>query len=114
MKKAFFLILTSIIVYSGVPWAGDSPKVIEIKVKKFEYIPKEIHLKKGEPVTLRFETLDRKHGFKVPALGLEAAIKPGEPTVINFTPQKTGTFNFHCSLFCGSGHEGMGGVIYVE
>jgi heme/copper-type cytochrome/quinol oxidase subunit 2 len=27
---------------------------------------------------------------------------------------KSGTYEFHCDLFCGDGHEGMTGKIIVE
>ena len=114
MRKFIFMMLAILATLPNVLRAGDSPRVVEIKAKKFEYSPKEIHLKKGEPVILRLETLDRKHGFKVPELGLEAVVKPGETTDVNVLPEKVGVFHFHCSVFCGSGHEDMGGVIYVE
>jgi cytochrome c oxidase subunit 2 len=31
-----------------------------------------------------------------------------------FTPRKAGQFAFSCDVFCGSGHEGMDGVIVVD
>src|SRR5258708_37787735 len=114
MRIFIFVLLALLATLPNVLSAGDSPRIIEIKAKKFEYSPKEIHLKKGEPVILRFETLDRKHGFKVPNLGIEAIIKPGETTDVKILPEKVGVFKFHCHLFCGSGHEDMNGVIYVE
>ncbi len=113
MKKILFFALIALTVLPQDLKAVDA-KVIEVKVKKFEFTPNEIHLKKGEPVVLRFESLDRKHGFKVPSLGLEAVIKPGEKTEVKLTPDKVGVYEFHCHVFCGSGHEGMNGKIYVE
>ncbi|MDB5036985.1 MAG: heme/copper-type cytochrome/quinol oxidase, subunit 2 [Bacteriovoracaceae bacterium] len=92
----------------------NTPRVIEIQAKKFEFTPNEIHLKLGEPVVLRLKSLDRKHGFKVTELGVDAVIKPGAATDVALIPQKKGTFHFHCSVFCGSGHEGMTGVIIVD
>lgn len=103
-----------VLAFSGPVQAEGSPQIIEIQAKKFEYIPNEIHLKQGQPVILRLKTLDRKHGFKVPELNLEMVIKPGEVTEAKLTPQKAGRFPFHCSVFCGSGHENMTGVFVVE
>jgi cytochrome c oxidase subunit 2 len=103
-----------VVSFASDAWPAGEPKVISVKAKKFEYNPKEIHLKKGEPVVLEFTTEDRKHGFKVPELNLAAVIKPGETTRVPVTPDKVGRFEFHCSVFCGSGHEGMTGVIVVE
>jgi len=113
MKNILFFTLFALAVLPQRSNAADA-KVIEVKVKKFEFLPKDIHLKKGEPVILRFESLDRKHGFKVPSLGIEAVIKPGEKTEVKLMPDKVGSYEFHCHLFCGSGHEGMTGTIHVE
>ena len=110
MGKLIFILLTLLPNISR----GDDARIIEITVKRFAYAPSEIHLKKGEPVILRFNSLDRKHGFKVPGLNLEAVILPGAATEVRLVPEKTGVFNFHCHTFCGSGHEDMTGVIYVE
>lgn len=108
MKAIYLLLLITNFSF------GDAPKVIEIQAKKFEYIPNEIHLKRGELVVLRLRSLDRKHGFKVPELGLDAVVKAGETTDVPVNPAKSGSFGFHCSVFCGSGHESMTGVIIVE
>jgi len=101
-------------LFSTFAWSDSAPRTIQISAKRFEYTPSEIHLKVGEPVVLEFKTEDKKHGFKVPALGLVAVIKQGEVTRVPFTPTKTGRFEFHCSVFCGSGHESMTGAIIVE
>jgi cytochrome c oxidase subunit 2 len=111
---AFCLSVTLMSTFSWPDGAPASLKTIQITAKRFEYSPSEIHLKKGEPVILEFKTEDRKHGFKVPELGLVAVVVPGEVTRLPMTPDKTGRFEFHCHLFCGSGHEGMTGVIIVE
>jgi cytochrome c oxidase subunit II len=92
---------------------ADSEKVIKITAKRFEHNPKQIVLKKGEPVTLEFTSLDRPHGFNCPGLGIRTDILPGKVSTIHFTPDKTGTFPFHCDLFCGEGHENMTGEIIV-
>jgi cytochrome c oxidase subunit 2 len=98
-----------LMVLSAVP----SEQVIKVKAKKFEFSPSVIAVRLNVPVTLEFESLDRVHGFAVPDLKLEAEIKPGETTRVRFTPDKLGTFPFHCNRFCGSGHEDMNGQIVV-
>jgi cytochrome c oxidase subunit 2 len=40
-------------------------------------------------------------------------IRPGKVNTLRFTPDKAGTFPFHCDNFCGTGHEGMKGTITV-
>ena len=95
----------------SAPAGGE--RVIEIAVKKFEYIPPEVTLKKGEPVRLELTSLDRLHGFDLPDLGIRADVKPDETAVLHLVPQKTGQFVFHCDIFCGDGHEDLQGVITV-
>lgn len=95
-------------------FADAGPHIVTIEAKKFEYNPSEIHLKRGEAVILQLKSLDRKHGFKVSELGLDAVVKPGETTEVKLTPTTAGKFPFHCSVFCGSGHENMAGTIVVE
>jgi len=93
--------------------AAENERVIQITAKRFEYSPKEITLKKNVPVVLEFTTLDRLHGFNCPGLGIRVDIRPGKVSTLRFVPEKVGTFPFHCDNFCGSGHEGMKGMITV-
>ena len=95
---------------------NDAPiaeKVIKITAKKFEYSPSNIALKKGVPVTFELSSLDQLHGFNCPGLNIRSDISPEKTSTIHFTPEKTGTFDFHCDVFCGSGHEQMTGTITV-
>ncbi len=93
--------------------AAAPEQVIQIKAKKFEYIPNEITLKKGVPVVLELTSLDRLHGFNCPAFKIRGDVRPHQITKIAFTPDKVGTFEFHCDNFCGEGHEGMTGKFVV-
>src|SRR2546429_2094331 len=89
-------------------------RVIAVSAMKFEYLPATIKLKKGEPVILELSSLDRVHGFKVPELGLHAAVLPDTPVRVRVVPDKVGRFTFACDNFCGDGHEDMEGVIVVS
>ncbi len=93
--------------------AEPTERVIKITAKAFEYIPNEITLKKGEPVVLELTSLDLFHGFNITEMGLRADLPPGKTARVQLTPDKTGTFAFHCDNFCGTGHENMTGVINV-
>ena len=93
--------------------ADEAEQVIKITAKQYEYNPNTITVKKGAPVVLEFTSLDRLHGFNCPALGIRTDIAPGKVTTLRFVPGKTGTFPFHCDIFCGSGHNGMTGTIIV-
>jgi cytochrome c oxidase subunit II len=95
--------------------AGAQPeKVIQVTAERFKFTPDTIHLKAGEPVVLEITSLDRKHGFAVPDLGIDETIEAGKTTRVRIVPPKVATYDFHCSVFCGSGHEEMSGQIVVE
>jgi cytochrome c oxidase subunit II len=93
--------------------AAATEQVIHLTAKKFQYSPSEITVKKGQPVAIEIVSLDRKHGFLIPDFKIRTDVKPGGQNVVRFTPDEAGTFNFHCDLFCGSGHEGMEGTLVV-
>ena len=80
---------------------------------KFAFLPGEITLKQGMPVVLEFETTDVVMGFSAPDLKLRADIVPGQVTRLRLAPQRIGSFDFLCDIFCGDGHEGMSGRIHV-
>jgi cytochrome c oxidase subunit 2 len=71
-------------------------------------------LKRGEPVILELSSLDRTHGFKVPDLGIDAAVLPDTTVRVRVVPENAGRFAFLCDNFCGDGHEDMDGIIVVS
>ena len=93
--------------------AKPKPRVIEVVAKKFVFLPGEIHLKKGETVTLRFTAPEVTMGFNLADFNLRTDIVPGQVASVEFTPDKVGTFTFLCDVFCGSGHEDMSGTLIV-
>jgi cytochrome c oxidase subunit 2 len=93
--------------------AQPAEQVIKITAKKFDYTPSGITLKKGVPVILELTTSDILMGFNLPDLGIRTDIIPGQLARVRLVPQKTGSFPFHCDIFCGIGHEDMQGIITV-
>ncbi len=94
--------------------AAEEPRVIKVTAKKFEFSPAEIHLKRGEHVVLELTSLDRKHGFKLPELGIRTEVPAGGTTRVEVTADKPGRFPFACDVFCGDGHEDMTGILIVD
>ncbi len=110
---AFTLIIITAIAVAEE--SGQTQQIIKITAKKFEYNPNVITIKKGIPVIFDFTSLDRVHGFTVPDLGgVRLTIEPGKINRVTILAPKAGTYEFHCDLFCGEGHEGMTGKIIVE
>jgi cytochrome c oxidase subunit 2 len=89
-------------------------RVVHVVARKFSYSPDVIELQLGVPVVIELTSADRDHGFSVPELGLRIDVEPGKTARVRLVPQKTGTFDFHCDVFCGSGHEEMAGRIVVS
>lgn len=93
--------------------AQDAPRKIEVTAKRFEYSPSEITVKKGEPIILEIKSLDVAHGLRFRELNLNAKVDKGGSAELQFTPDKTGDFVGHCSVFCGSGHGSMTLTLHV-
>ncbi len=108
------LILLLFCMFSATMAADPEEQVIRMTARKFEYSPSRITLKKGIPAIMEITALDRVHGFSCPELEIRADLLPGKVARIQFTPQKTGTFAFHCDIFCGDGHEEMSGTITIR
>ncbi len=94
----------------------ETPGVHEIHVmlKKYEFNPGALRVRKGEQVRLIMVATDHDHGFKLDDFKIDQKIKKGTTVVVEFTADKTGTFQFHCSNVCGFGHRGMKGTLVVE
>jgi 3',5'-cyclic AMP phosphodiesterase CpdA len=84
-----------------------------ITAESWSYSPALVTLRRGVPAVLELKSTDRRHGFAVPELHLRADVRPGQVTRLAFTPEKLGSFPFHCDVFCGDGHESMGGRIEI-
>ncbi|HEX9276012.1 MAG TPA: cupredoxin domain-containing protein [Casimicrobiaceae bacterium] len=90
-----------------------SERVISILARKFAFDPKELTLKRNEPVILEFTSTDVNMGFRAPDLGVRTDIFPGRATRLRLVPDRLGSFEFRCDVFCGDGHEDMDGTIHV-
>lgn len=142
MKKAAFLLVSVTLALLCANLAGktqnpgspDSPHVIEMTAKTFEFTPNEIHVKMGERVQIKLRTLDRAHGLKLnlypngasedgnPGLIFDhpqddAKVEKKQDRVIEFVAARPGTYEFKCSVKCsmfGKGHDQMTGKLIVD
>jgi cytochrome c oxidase subunit 2 len=113
MKKRAFLctalagLLATTLASAVTAKAEASPRRIEVTAKRFSFVPGEITLKKGEPVVLVIKSTDVAHGIRFRDLNVEVNTRAGGSGQVQFTPQATGDFVGHCSVFCGVGHGSM-------
>lgn len=91
-----------------------SPSVVEVSAKRFEFNPKEVHLRAGEPVTIRLVASDHPHGLMVKELSLDLDADIDRPDSVTITPARAGTFHAICDHYCGSGHGNMRMTFIVE
>ncbi|MBG9791588.1 cytochrome c oxidase subunit II [Paenibacillus dendritiformis] len=85
-------------------------QAVTLKAKNFEFDQTEIRVKKGQTVKLTFENEQGIHGVEIPDLN----VKLDQPGTTEFVADKEGTYEFKCSIMCGSGHNDMVGKIIVE
>jgi cytochrome c oxidase subunit 2 len=117
LRLGVFLAAIAVVIVAAAfpaPARSDEPRVIAIHAKRFEFEPKEIHLVKGEPVTLAVTSEDVTHGFFSRPLHFDEDVVPGKTVSIPLAPKEPGTYTVICDHYCGSGHGGMKMVIVVE
>ena len=91
-----------------------------------DFIPREIHLPKGQPVLFKIRARDVLHSVFAPHFRLKMDAVPGMPTQFHFVPTKTTAemreetgnpeFNYElaCTEVCGRGHFSMRMLIVVD
>jgi cytochrome c oxidase subunit 2 len=102
------------------PLAGN---VIDVAASMSGFDQTEIHVKLGQPVTIRLTSLDNehhtdgggKHQWAVDELSLDVIAQPESSNSVTFTPEKAGTYTFYCDICCGGrANPTMNGQIVVE
>lgn len=114
MKRTLAVIALIVITQLGLAQDSPAPRVVEITARRFEFNPKQITLKRGEPVTIRLVSTDRAHGLFVKPLDIDLDADGGKPAQITITPGAAGIFPAICDHYCGSGHGNMKMTVIVE
>ena len=94
--------------------AQPAGETVRIVAKRFEFVPSEVHVKKGVATVIELTSADVPMGFSAPDFKVRADVLPGTISRVTITPDKAGSFGFVCDVFCGSGHEDMQGTIVVS
>lgn len=118
-KKYVLLTVLSVILFGiglrcpAASSAQPATQTIEITAKRFTYEPNVITVKKDQPVTLVVKSMDVPHGLRIRELNVNLKVPKGGTSEVHFTPEKTGDFVGHCSVFCGRGHGSMMLTLHV-
>jgi cytochrome c oxidase subunit 2 len=83
---------------------------VVIQATTWAFDQKEYIVPKDTPVKITLENTNGAHGIKVPRTDIN--LGPGrESTVVTL---KAGTYDFRCSIMCGSGHSKMVAKLIVQ
>ena len=89
-------------------------RTIMLHSSNWEFSPSTITAKQGENISLHLMGIQGNHGFAIPALGINETMSQGESKLVKIPTDKAGTYEFSCSVPCGSGHRDMKGTIVIE
>jgi cytochrome c oxidase subunit 2 len=110
MKKIAILAMA---LMAAAPTFAQTPKTIEVHAKRFAYVPAEITVKKGQPVTLELISDDVPHSLKFDSLNINVKMPVGEKVETTITPDQVGDLKGRCAVYCGKGHGEMFFTIHV-
>lgn len=106
-----------------IPPLPDAANVIDMTADMSGFSEKEIHVKVGQPVTVRLRSLDNsmhndgggKHQWAVDELDVNIIAPPEGISKATFTPTKPGEYIYYCDICCGGkANPSMNGKIIVE
>jgi plastocyanin len=97
------------------PTTAVAAEKITVEGNEYAFIPSTITLKKGQAAEITFKNTGKyPHNLSITDLGVKSkTIMPGEQDVITFTPDKTGSFAYLCTI-PGHADKGMKGTLTVE
>ena len=80
----------------------------------FFWLPAEIHVPAGRPVTFRLTAMDVSHGFEIAKTNVNTMVLPGYVSQLTYTFTTPGEYLVVCNEYCGVGHHTMGARVIVE
>lgn len=96
------------------PPAATQERVIPVTAELWKFTPNVLQVKHGEAVILRVTGASGTHGLAIPGLGINEVVIQGQTVSMKIPTDKPGTYDFFCSIQCGSGHSDMKGQIVIE
>jgi heme/copper-type cytochrome/quinol oxidase subunit 2 len=110
LRSAGAALLAVLTASSALP-AGPS---VDVKVSRGGFEPSRIVLRRGETARLVLQSVDGEHCFAVDGLRIEKRVVKGRATRLELTPERTGSFPFHCCLEIGAQADRERGEIVVS
>lgn len=100
---------------TATPTTSMAMQEITVTGSEFAFTPSTITVKKGQSVKITFKNTGAyPHNFTLADLNVQTkTIQPGEQDTITFTPVKTGSFAYICTV-PGHADKGMKGTLIVQ
>ncbi len=112
--STLILSLAAILLPFPLPVPGAQARTINVDAREFAFEPSQIHVQRGDVVTIHLESLDAAHGFYIDDYGLDLHAEPGASAQETFVADRVGKFKVRCSVSCGVLHPFMTGEITVD
>lgn len=132
IRKILFSVITIVVLaFSGYfifkafyrPPLPIAENVIDVSADMGGFDKREIHVKVGQPVTIRLRSLDNsmhtdgggKHQLAIDDLPVNITAPPQGTSYATFTPDKPGEYTYFCDICCGGrANPDMNGKLFVD
>ena len=93
--------------------AAAPPEAVDLRASREGFSPRVLTAHRGETLRLQVSSEDVEHCFAIDAFRVEKRVLPGRATPVDVTPDRVGTFPFHCCLESGRAAEVERGRLVV-
>jgi cytochrome c oxidase subunit 2 len=98
---------------AGAATPSSTADRVEVTVSRQGFRPDRVTIRKGEPVRLSLTSSDGEHCFAVDAFRIEKRVVAGRPSVVELTPDRTGSFPMYDCLADPKNSETRAGTLIV-
>ncbi len=98
----------------GVVTNPDGSVTVTVVALMYSFLPNEIRVPAGAPVTFRITSPDVIHGFQIAGTNGNTMVVPGYVSQFTTTFDSPGEYLIVCNEYCGLGHHGMYATLIVE
>jgi cytochrome c oxidase subunit 2 len=87
---------------------------VVMRAQMYSFMPGEVRVPRGRPVTFRVTSTDVLHGFQIVGTNANMMISPGYVSQFTMTFPRSGEYLILCNEYCGLGHHLMQAKLIVE
>lgn len=99
---------------TGVVTDSSGHATVTMVAGMFFWLPVEVRVPAGRPVTFRLTSIDVSHGFEIAKTNVNTMVLPGYVSQLTYTFDTPGEYLVVCNEYCGVGHHTMGAKVIVE